>query len=108
MYSNLSLLQINNTSSYAFSGRLIEYLLDNVISSNDEISNNIKRVQIAANKINGKVEKATGIWEDALRVDVFKAINKKAQQLDRIMPLDINGFIDKDSEKLLNIENKIN
>ena len=49
LISNLVLLNFNNHISYAFSGRLIEYLVGNVISSKEMIPKNIKRVQQAVN-----------------------------------------------------------
>ena len=41
-FRNLKLLQLNSKNSYAFTSRLIEYLLQNVICKTDEISNNLK------------------------------------------------------------------
>lgn len=102
MYSNLNLLFMNNQVSYAFTGRLIEYLLDNVITSNDIISKNIKRAQESVN-----FTSRNGIWDDNLRVSIFNKTIENANKLDRVIPMDINGFVDKDSEKLLNIQNTV-
>lgn len=44
-FINLSLLKVDNGVSYAYSGRLIEYLLQHVICEFDTISDNIERVQ---------------------------------------------------------------
>ena len=103
LYSNLSLLKFNNQISYAFSGRLIEYLLNNVIASNEVISKNIKRVQSKLDPNN-----SNGIWDDNLRIKSFEKIVKRSQELVRQIPLDVNGFIDKDSEALIVIDNIIN
>ena len=43
--SGLELLAGNTGVSYPFADRLLEYLLDNVITPIDDISDNIKRVQ---------------------------------------------------------------
>lgn len=102
MYSNLNLLFMNNQVSYAFTGRLVEYLLDNVITSNDTISKNIKRAQESVN-----FASKDGIWNDDLRVSIFNRVIDNTNKLDRAIPMDINGFVDKDSEKLLNIQNTI-
>ena len=48
---NLSLLKVDNGVSYAFSSRLIEYLLLHVITEQDTISDNIKRVYSQLNKL---------------------------------------------------------
>ena len=89
---------MNNQVSYAFTGRLVEYLLDNIITSNDTISKNIKRAQESVN-----FTSRNGIWDDNLRVSIFNKTIENANKLDRVIPMDINGFVDKDSEKLLNI-----
>lgn len=102
LYSNLNLLYINNNFSYAFTSRLIEYLTKMVICSNDPISKNIKRVQESVNTTN-----INGIWRDELRVEIFNKVKEKSIKLDREIPRDINGFLDKDSESLIGIQNKI-
>jgi len=45
MLTDLSLLQFSNQYKYPFSNRLIEYLLNNVMSYQDEIGNNIAPIQ---------------------------------------------------------------
>jgi hypothetical protein len=39
------LLDFNSTVSYPFSSRLVEYLFDNVITSDDSIAKNVSRIQ---------------------------------------------------------------
>lgn len=103
LYSDLSLLKYSGNNSYAFSSRLLEYLLDNVITKNDQISKNITRVQESIN-----YPQTNGVWDDNLRVNIFNTIANKSKRLDKSIPKDINGFVDKDSEKLLAIKNKTN
>ena len=108
--SSLSLLQISDGNSYAFSDRLIEYLLLNVVTNQDEISDNIKRVQkyisddtkktnyIQVNRYSfmpyrGKV---TGVWDDNLRAALYDIYMHNGSN-----KLDINGFVDRDVEKLI-------
>lgn len=103
LYSDLSLLKYLGNNSYAFSNRLLEYLLDNVITKNDQISKNTIRVQESIN-----YPQINGVWDDNLRVNIFNSIVSKSKRLDKSIPKDINGFVDKDSEKLLSIKNKTN
>lgn len=49
---NLSLLKVDNNISYAFSSRLIEYLLLHVICEQDQVSDNISRVQRQLTNLN--------------------------------------------------------
>lgn len=101
LYSNLNLLYINNSNTYAFTSRLIEYLSQMVICSNDPISKNIRRVQES-------LEVATdGLWKDDLRTEIFDRVLDKSVQLNRNVPRDMNGFLDKDSEFLLGIQNTL-
>ena len=101
LYSNLNLLYINNSNTYAFTSRLIEYLSQMVICSNDPISKNIRRVQES-------LEVATdGLWKDDLRTEIFDRVLDKSVQLNKNVPRDINGFLDKDSEFLLGIQNTL-
>lgn len=101
LYSNLNLLYINNSNTYAFTSRLIEYLSQMVICSNDPISKNIRRVQES-------LEVATdGLWKDNLRTEIFDRVLDKSIQLNKNVPRDINGFLDKDSEFLLGIQNTL-
>jgi len=122
--SPLSLLQINDGNQYAFSDRLIDYLLLNVITPQDEISDNIKRIQnylannqefiltskdtkgienqpnyITSYKTLLSANKATrGVWDDKIREILYKIYKEKANY-----PfIDINGFVDKNMELFIN------
>ena len=99
LYSNLNLLYINNSNTYAFTSRLIEYLSQMVICSNDPISKNIRRVQESLGVA------TDGLWRDSLRTEIFDRVLDKSVQLNKNVPRDMNGFLDKDSEFLLGIQN---
>lgn len=99
-YSSLpSLLQMSDGNNYAFSDRLIEYLLYNVISSSDEISANIGMIQKSYMPQFLTEHKSTfGVWDNRMRDYLFD----KAMGCDRLSKLDLTGFVDKDIEKMLN------
>lgn len=101
LYSNLNLLYINNSNTYAFTSRLIEYLSQMVICSNDPISKNIRRVQESLGIA------TDGLWKDSLRTLIFDRVLDKSVQLNKNVPRDMNGFLDKDSEFLLGIQNTL-
>lgn len=101
LYSNLNLLYINNSNTYAFTSRLIEYLSQMVICSNDPISKNIRRVQESLGIA------TDGLWKDSLRTLIFDRVLDKSVQLNKNIPRDMNGFLDKDSEFLLGIQNTL-
>lgn len=93
MTTNLSLLQMNNKISYPYANRLIEYLLLAVINHTDMITDDIVRAQ----KIFVNPKSVEGVWDNILRSNVYLNYqkNKYARQLD------LNGFIDKDTEALI-------
>ena len=102
LLTNLSLMQMNNKVSYAFTGRLIEYLLLNVIHSDDEIFDNIKYIQELVESYNYAYsitsphrEKIYGTFDNYLRAYLYESfINSN-----KCRRLDINGFVDKDTEE---------
>lgn len=70
-FVNPSLLAMNTRKSFAFSDRLIEYLVGNVIHQDDKITNNIKLVQEGLTKFSQdykstfvKKRNKYGIWND--------------------------------------------
>ena len=110
MYKNLSLLLFSTGSTYAFSDRLIEYLLLNAISSQEEIEGNIRYAQ---RNVNGKnLEGYTsGIWNDNIRAalwykyknNLYKKYNEQNSEslqynITKNM-IDMIGFVDKDMER---------
>ncbi len=99
------LTDISNTN-YAFCNRLIEYLLNNVITSQDRISENIVRVQEYCSSLKNLQQNGSrytlpytkGIWDNQLRKYIYDLVtnNPKYPTI-----TDINGFVDKDSEKII-------
>ena len=96
LLSRSSLLEIGTTETFAFSNRLIEYLLLNVVDNMDTIDDNITRVQKLL-KLDNRKDVIPSVWSDLLRCTLYKNYIK----LDSSTKFDINGFIDKDIEKML-------
>lgn len=104
LYKNLSLLQFNSKESYAFSDRLIEYLLWNVINPLDELSDNVEKTQKALYELDPiyktlLVSKKSfyGVWDDEIKNAVLRLIqNSSSNTYFR----DMDGYINKDVEKL--------
>lgn len=93
--SNLSLLQLNDQSTYPFADRLIEYLLYNVITQVDPITENSERVR-------KKLEQSFQMWDpneiswtDYLRILIFNILIDSDKQG---LKLDISGYVDRDAE----------
>lgn len=97
--SKLSLLSFNNRAIYAFSDRLVEYLLLNVITSQETISNNITRVQ--ENIGLPILYQNAGIWSNDIRYYIYSNYISKNLISKKIPVTDINGFIDVDIERAL-------
>lgn len=107
LLSNLSLLYINDHNSYAFSNRLLEYLLLNVIDSADDIDGNIERIQnyaksLTNKKLNNadtyKMPMTKGVWSKSLRNYLYLLAMNSSYLSNK---LDINGFVDKDVEQII-------
>lgn len=102
---NLSLLSMSGNVSFAFSSRLIEGLLLNIISHIDTSSVNIERVQRALfiydpeyrKQINNK-NVVWGVWDKNIRPAILRII--AAQESDTYFR-DQDGYINKDIEKFL-------
>lgn len=101
----LSLLQQNAKESYAFSDRLIEYLLDNVITKTTEFTDDIQRVQLALEQIDDDYKQlafgkkvAYGVWDDYISKSIYNIVEKYA--LDNTI-VDQDGNINKDVEQIL-------
>jgi len=103
---NLSLLYYNTGVSYAFSDRLIEYLLLNVVTPLETLSTNISRVQQSLRHIypsyNAKLlskQARLGVWDDSISKYVRSYIFDHRDKMD--CPFDQDGHINKDVEGLL-------
>ncbi|MGM9544279.1 MAG: hypothetical protein ACI3T9_04785 [Romboutsia timonensis] len=112
LLSDLSLIQISDGKSYAFSNRLIEYLTYNVITSDDSINQNISRIQTyAASNINAKVNgsvfrslSSKGIWDKELQKYLFD-LTLNSRYVDN--KLDLTGYVDKDVEQVITRGQKV-
>lgn len=94
--SNLSLLQFSTKENYVYSDRIIEYLLWNVITSQETISNNVEYIQNLSVNLDPS-QYIPGVWNNYTRSKMFNfSLNQKKSK-----KLDMNGFIDKDTEKFL-------
>ena len=90
MLTELDLLQFSNKEQRPFSNRLIEYLLNNVITSRDECSFDIKIAQ--RNRMT-----QTGVWDNNLRRALYRdyLLSKHTRKID------ITGYVDKDIENAI-------
>ena len=121
--SKLQLLAFNTGESYPFADRLIEYLSGSVISSVEEIPDNIKRAQKVMSQ-NQHYFKINGVWEDKMQkilydymmnsgpIEVVKDSSGKTKLIDsrhgqhprlgytsNSSTYDILGFVDRETEK---------
>lgn len=90
--SNPSLLKVNDKVTYAFADKLILYLLENAITSNDEIYHDIERVQKELDPIiyNNYI---TDVWDDKIRKILYDKYFDKTT--------DVLGYVDTDIEDFL-------
>lgn len=94
MTTNLSLLQMSDKITYPYANRLIEYLLLAVINPKDKIYADIERIQ----DLFIMPQSVKGVWDNTLRSNVYL----KYQKIDLARHLDLNGFVDRDTESLMN------
>lgn len=112
-FSNLSLLNYNTGVSYAFSDRLVEYLLLNVISPLETLPTNIARVQDSLTKlylsyyhrIQDKYA-IRGMWDDEIAVNIRNLVFQNLDSME--YPYDHDGHINKDVEWLLSLKGVYN
>ncbi len=108
LLSDLSLLNRNDGNSYAFSDRLIEYLLLNAITSDEDITQNISRIQTYATSLTNQklnnyprymmFNNTKGVWSNDLRYYLYSLVMSSKYLKNKY---DINGFVDKDVEKII-------
>lgn len=99
-YSKLQLLTVNDGETHPFADKLIDYLVGNVITPMDGISDNIRRLQKSViNRFDETYSHARlpGAWEGVLRdyaYDLAKSRGALASSFD------VLGYVDKDVEGL--------
>lgn len=105
LHRNLSLLRMDSQETYAFSDRLIEYLLDNVITHRDELTDNIDRAQAALAtceptyaRLSAKSSISMGVWDDGIKHSILRMIEELQ---DSVYLQDQDGYINKDVEEIL-------
>lgn len=96
----LQLLRTNTGESYPFADRLIEYLIGNAVTLNEEIKDNVVRAKTVIEKncpssIHTFVP-SDGIWEPIMSCLLYKYVNEKKDTTD--INHDILGYVDKDVE----------
>lgn len=100
LVSPLQLLMANTEQQHPFADRLIEYLLDNVITSKpEEITDNIKRTQKALenNPSNKYAPIIPGEWDANMNKLLYEYMTTKVPDTSVIH--DLLGYVDKDTEK---------
>lgn len=107
LLSDLQLQRLSTGESYAFSTRLIEYLLDNVITSEDQFDGDIRRVQKVLREDNMLINTGyQGVWDRSIRSALFRKYISSSKTTGRSRSInDINGFVDKDVEDYLSVLN---
>ena len=106
LLSPLSLLQINDGNIYAFSDRLVEYLVQNVINQLDTFTKDIDRVQRYSKseinwlKNNSRYTGAVvpGVWDKDFQRYLFDLV-KNSNIIEK--KLDLTGYVDKDTESVI-------
>lgn len=110
--SPLGLLQLSDGNVYAFSNRLIEYLLQNVINPLDSFSGDISRIQKYSKSQQNKLKNGDtysgyftdGVWDDGLREYLLNLV-RNTKYLQR--KVDLNGYVDKDTEIIITRGQKV-
>lgn len=95
MHTDLSLLKMGTANMYAFNNRLVEYLLLNVVDSEDTIDENTIKAQEIFHLFN-RSDVMPSVWSNLLRFSIYRKFLEENKNIS-----DINGFIDKDVEKML-------
>ena len=95
----LQLLKLNTKESYPFADRLVEYLLDNAITDQDTIPDNIKRVQkiMSENNIDNII---AGAWDNQIQHVLYAFMYDENNDIKNQTTVchDILGYADKDVE----------
>lgn len=102
----LSLLQVNDNTSYPFADKLVEFLVGNVICQTDTCEENVKRVQ---NAIYNSLLGYKGLWNDGIRNKIMATLYRASTEdakLKKLMnnTLDLTFYVDKDIETALELK----
>ena len=99
------LLRVASSTRYLLATRLVEYLSRNAITPDDEIINNIKKVQLllAGNRQDKLSFDAYGKWSEGIREWIYRYLNthKDSRGIKYIdLHYDLLCYVDKDIESL--------
>ena len=112
LLSPLGLLQMSDGNSYAFSNRLIEYLLQNVINPLEEFGDNITRIQQYSKSYENNLKNGSrftkpvtpGVWDEDLREYLFNLVRDTKYLTTKV---DLTGYVDKDTERIITRGQKV-
>lgn len=101
LITTLQLLQVNTKEQHPFADRLMEYLLDNAISKNqEELPENIKQVQYLL-KLNSDINNFNtpfpGYWTPKMNAILYEYMTTHLKTFETNH--DVLGYVDKDVEK---------
>lgn len=97
--TNLQLLQLNTGTSYPFADRLIEYLIGNAITGEDELEDNVKRIQSIMHKNDASYTATSdfyGLWDEYIRPVLYCYMQGYVTNSSENH--DLLGYVDKDTE----------
>lgn len=95
LLGNLFLMQFNDEQQTPYSPRLIEYLLQNVITQEDIFWKDTYNIQQYLN-FPVTFSKMKGVWDNVIRSQLYLNSIKS----DKTRKLDLNGYVDKDVENM--------
>lgn len=99
------LLAISSSEKYLLADRLVEYLSRNAITPDDEVINNIKKVQLmlAGNKEDRLYFDAYGFWSEDIRKWIYRYLNTHQDKQVKLINVynDLLSYVDKDVETML-------
>lgn len=99
--SKLKLLDVNSKISYPFSDKLLEYLFNNAITSDDVISDNIKKVQKTLARKTTYGIKNYGIWDNEMSLYLYSLLLRDNKNNLLNNTFDNLFYVDKDIEEKL-------
>ena len=125
--SKLSLFKISDNISYPFADRLLEFLFGQAIDSNEQIGENIERIQdqlintkqYYTNGVRLRRVGGYGVWSNGIRDTIYRAVTKgktlreisyadgtEARNKFINNVYDLTCYVDKDVEELITVVSK--
>jgi len=114
--SKLSLFKMNDSISYPFADRLLEYLFGQAITPNEQIGENIERVQkqllsptqYYRNGVRLRHVGYYGVWDNEIRNTVYKALsikkNKSVVNTEKIVNIPLNQSADFNDDGVVDMD----